>query len=111
MSKLQRIADSLEADAREIDRARGQENTPKHLWVHARRTAVHATRQVLAALDAGTNLLGPLRPDGLFRFDRKNEDSLLWYWRTVVMTWVRSKCPDEFAADAGAFDFPKVKTD
>jgi hypothetical protein len=109
--QLAASARRLESLAQEIERARQQETKPKHLFVHARRAAVQAAKILLDAVDAGADLLGPLRPGPRIKLDRSNDQQLLSYWQLLAMPWLRSKCPSEFAADAGAFDFPNVKTD
>ena len=99
---------SLEQIADELDRARTQESKPQHLRVHARRNAVKAMRQLLAAVDAGASLLGFPLP---FKVNAQSDDALFQAWCIFATARLRAACPSAFAADAGAFDFPPAKLD
>jgi hypothetical protein len=119
-TELRRRAEALQRDAADLDDIRHKETTARAMWVHSRRVAVHAVKQLLAAEACGANLLRlwapdppgvPHRPGHIVTVDQKNDDSLFWYWRMIASPILRGLHPDEFGANAGAFEFPTAKTD
>ena len=112
----------FEAITRELERARVQETKPKHLFVHMRRAVIQAARLLLEAMDAGRfdrpkkarDFIGPFgnAKGGVpIPIDQLPDDQLLLIWRFLAVPWLSTEYLSEFKADAGAYDWPKVKTD
>jgi hypothetical protein len=111
-AELRRLAEELLRDADEFDHIRRREATSHSAWVHGRRIAVRAVRHLITAESAGAGILGGFAPGaGVFApIEQSDTDRLYWYWRFTVTQLLRQRLPDAFAADAGAYDFPRVKT-
>jgi hypothetical protein len=110
-SRFAQFAADLVRIADEIELARRQETDPEALDYRVTRAAITAARQVIDAVAAGADLLGPLAPGRGPVKAPHSDGALLNYWRFFVAPWLRARVPPRaFMAGAGDHDFPPVKT-
>ncbi len=110
MASPDQLSKKFLACAREIGRARKQSRRPKHLYVHVRRVAIRATRLVLDSADEAP-FIRELKNFSIVFKDLRPDHNVIAFWKLSVLPALRARSPSSFAADAGAFDFPKAKLD
>jgi hypothetical protein len=94
----------------EINLAREQSTKPRHLHIRTRRTVVQAARAVMAAVDVGfTELLPPSLPWKRQADGALSDATALTIWMFEICPVMRSR-KTAAKAKAGAFDFPRIKT-
>ena len=111
---LPEIAEALDRDATELEKARDTFTLvkPHHLFRRTSRTVIHACRLLFDAKAAGANVLSLLAP-GLpgFEMNPNDDRQVLSYWRLFAFPYLLAVNRNAFAGWSGQADFSRFLTD